>query len=86
LQKSCWAQRRVGLQESYLIQELLSVERIPLGRAEAGVAIYSESPYATTEVVPFPVRENQRQSQRQRTGVSALHEQRRFAPRTAVPT
>src|ERR1035438_7948753 len=44
LQKSCWVQRRVGLQESYLIQEVLSVERIPLGRTEAGVAIYSDRP------------------------------------------
>jgi hypothetical protein len=36
-QKSCWAQKRVGLTREHLIQEVLSVEPIPLGRAEAGV-------------------------------------------------
>src|ERR1700680_4282909 len=62
LQKSCWAQRRVGLQESYLIQEVPSVEPVPLGRAEAGVAIYSDRPSVRPKSCPSRFAKNQQQS------------------------
>ena|ERR1700722_11336525 len=73
----------VGLRREHLIQEVLSVEPIPLGRAEGGVAINSDRPSVRPNSCPSRFAKNQQQSQRQRTGVSAPHERRRFAPRTA---